>query len=274
MFARSSGVKRSRTQLLILDEAVEQAGACPGVARVGAGGEAPLGEVDGDAGRPGLEGPPYVALALVGQVALELLLRVAVDLALEGVEQVQHRRRDDGLLDRPVRVAHRLREGVSGVGLVPERPAGEAGEPAAVAVGEDREELPALAGEVVGEPGAGQSVGDGVGGERRPALLPVGDDGGAGPFLPLDRIAHRGVLLLLECGLVDLAPVVGRKGVLELLRSGQGPDRFGRDAGRGAGVVVAHRAARSWVDVSATAASGGAGLCAPPARRESRRSPM
>ena len=60
-------------------------------------------------------------------------------------------------------------------GLVAERPAGQARELAVVAVVEDREEL-AVAGEVVGEAGAGERVGDRVGGEARLALLAVGDD--------------------------------------------------------------------------------------------------
>jgi hypothetical protein len=48
-----------------------------------------------------------------------------------------------------------------------------------VAVVEDREEL-AVAGEVVGEAGARERVGDRVGGEARLALLAVGDDRLAG----------------------------------------------------------------------------------------------
>ena len=59
--------------------------------------------------------------------------------------------------------------------LVAERAAGQPRQLAVMAVVEDREVL-AVAGEVVGQPGARERVGDRVGGEARLALLAVGDD--------------------------------------------------------------------------------------------------
>ena len=66
-----------------------------------------------------------------------------------------------------------------------------------MAVVEDGEEL-AVAGEVVGQAGAREGVGDRVGGEARLALLAVGDDRLAGRLEALDRVLRGRVLLLPE----------------------------------------------------------------------------
>ena len=139
---------------------------------------------------PASKHPADVLLALVAQVAEELLARVAGDLALERVQQHQHRRRDHRLLhrvggDRAVLLHELGRER-----LVAERPARQARELAVVAVVEDREVL-AVAGEVVGQPGARERVGDRVGREARLALLAVGDDRLADLLEPADRVLGR-----------------------------------------------------------------------------------
>ena len=191
-----------------VDEVLEHVLAGPGVARVVLVRQPPLGEVDRDAHRAGVEAAADVLLALVDEVVEELLARVALDLALERVEQHQHRRGDDGLLDRLGGDRAVLLDELRRVGLVAERAAGQPRQLAVVAVVEDREEL-AVAGEVVGQAGAGERVGDRVGGEARLALLAVGDDRLAGLLQAPDRVLGRLVLLGLQRGEVDLAVVVG-----------------------------------------------------------------
>ena len=66
-----------------------------------------------------------------------------------------------------------------------------------MAVVEDREELP-VAGQVVGQTGAGERVRDRVGREARLALLAVGDDRLTDLLEAPDRVLGRGVLLGLE----------------------------------------------------------------------------
>ena len=58
-----------------------------------------------------------------------------------------------------------LAERVRRVGLIPEGAAGQPRKLPPVAVGKDREELAAIPGQVVGQPSAGQGVGDRVGRE-------------------------------------------------------------------------------------------------------------
>jgi len=72
-----------------------------------------------------------------------------------------------------------------------------------VTVGEDREELPAGA-EVVGQPGAREGVGDGIGGEARPALLAVGDDRRPGCLPARDGVFDGLVLKRLDAPFVIL----------------------------------------------------------------------
>ena len=208
MFLRSSAREAVDHAVVEVDELLEHVLAGPGVARVVLVREAALGEVDRDAHGAGVEALADVLLDLVAEVVEELLARVAVDLALERVEQHQHRRRDHRLLDRMRGDRLVLLDELGGEGLVAERAAGQPRELAVVAVVEDREELP-VAGEVVGEPGARQRVGDRVGGEARLALLAVGDDRLAGLLQPPDRVLGGGVLLGLQVGAVDLALVVG-----------------------------------------------------------------
>jgi hypothetical protein len=97
-----------------------------------------------------------------------------------------------------------------------------------MAVVEDGEEL-AVAGQVVGQAGARQRVGDRIGGEARLALLAVGDDRLAGLLEALDRVLGGRVLLGLQLVPGDLALVVVGVGLLELHRPGQGSDELGRD---------------------------------------------
>ena len=88
----------------------------------------PFGEVDGNPDRSCGEALADVALALVDGVGEELLPRVAGDLRLERVEQHQHRRRDDRLLDRLggdlLVLLHELRR----VALLPEGTARQPGQ--------------------------------------------------------------------------------------------------------------------------------------------------
>ena len=91
--------------------------------------------------------------------------------------------------DRPV-----LLDELRGERLVAERAAGQPRQLAVMAVVEDGEEL-AVAGEVVGQAGARERVGDRVGGEARLALLAVGDDRLAGRLQALDRVLGGRVLL-------------------------------------------------------------------------------
>ncbi|MEJ7720177.1 MAG: hypothetical protein WKF58_06880 [Ilumatobacteraceae bacterium] len=97
-----------------------------------------------------------------------------------------------------------------------------------VPVVEDREVL-AVAGEVVGETGAGERVGDRVRGEARCPLLAVGHDRRAGRLHPLDRVAARLVLLGDEIVVAGLALVVRGVRLLQAGRSRQRADGLGRD---------------------------------------------
>ena len=211
-----------------VDELLEHVLVRPGVARVVLVREPALGEVDRDAHGAGGERLPDVLLDLVAEVVEELLARVALDLALERIQQHQHRRGDHGLLDRLAGDRLVLLDELGGERLVAERAAGQARELAVVTVVEDGEEL-SVAGEVVGEAGAGQRVGDRVGGEARLALLPVGDTGLAGLLEAPDRVLGRLVLLGLQRGEVDLPVVVRLIGLLELHRARQGSHELGGD---------------------------------------------
>ena len=189
---------------------------------------------------PAAKAGPDVLLALVDQVLLEVVPRVAGDLLLQGVQEREHRRGDHRLLHRLVGVADRPLQRVGGIRLVAERAAGQLRQLAVVAVGEDGEEL-ATTGEVVGQARAGQGVRQRIGGEARPTLLAVGDDRRARGLQVLDGVLDGRVLLLLQRRLVDLALVVRRVGGLQRARAGQGADGLRRDASLGPRVVVAHR---------------------------------
>ena len=105
-----------------------------------------------------------------------------------------------------------------------------------MAVGEDGEIL-AVAGEMIGEAGARQGVGERIGGEARPALLAVGDDRRPGRLHPPDRVDGGFLLLGLELVLADLAGIIGGVGSLQRCRARQRADRLGRDSGRGSRIV-------------------------------------
>ena len=175
MFAALRRGEAVEQPVVEVDEVLEHVLAGPRIARVVLVRQPALGEVDRDPDRAGVEALADVLLALVDDVVEELVARVPGELVLQRVQQAHHRRRDHRLLDRVRGDLHVLLDELRGVGLVAERPAGQPRELAVVAVVEDREELP-VAGEIVGQAGAGQRVGDRVGGEARLALLAVGDD--------------------------------------------------------------------------------------------------
>jgi hypothetical protein len=222
-----------------LDEVRQQPGPRPRVPRVLTGGQAPLGEVHRNPHGPGRERLPDVLLALVDERSLELLAAVTLHRVLQRVQQSQHRGCDHRLLHRLRREADRLLQRVCRVLVVGERPAEQLGQLTAVAVGEDREELPARA-QHRREAGARERGGDGVGGEARPPLLTVGDDRRARGLHLLDGVLGRSVLQLLELGLLDLTRVELAVGLLELRRSRQRTDVLRGDAGVAAGIVVGH----------------------------------
>jgi hypothetical protein len=92
-----------------------------------------------------------------------------------------------------------------------------------VTVGEDGEVLAAVAGQMVGQPGAGQRVGDRVGGKARPALLSVGDDRLAGGLATFDRVTDGGVLLGFQLGPAGPTRVVTGVGLLQPGGAGSEP---------------------------------------------------
>ena len=180
-----------------VDELLEHVLVGPGVARVVLVREPALGEVDRDAHGAGGERLPDVLLDLVAEVVEELVARVALDLALERIQQHQHRRRDHRLLDRVAGDRLVLLDELGRERLVAERAAGQPRQLAVVTVVEDREEL-AVAGEMVGQAGARERVGDRVGGEARLPLLTIGDVRLPGLLQPPDRVLRRLVLLDLQ----------------------------------------------------------------------------
>jgi len=92
-----------------------------------------------------------------------------------------------------------------------------------VAVSEDRKVLASVPGQLVGEPGSGQGVGDRVRGEARPPLLAVGNDRLAGRLPALDGVPDRRVLLGFELIVGDLPGVVLAVRLLQLARARQQP---------------------------------------------------
>ena len=232
MFLRSCGREPVDDPVVELDELAEHVAAGPRVAGIVAAGEPPFGEVDRDPGRPGREALADVLLALVAQIAQELLARVARDLAVERIEQRQHRGRDHRLLHRLGRHLDRLCEIVGGVGLVPERAAGQARQLAVMAVGEDREILAVAARWFGARPVPARVSVERIGGEARCALLAVGDDRRAGRLHPLDRSRGRQRPARPPAAPRDLAGVVGRNRRLKLGRPRQRADRFRWDEHR------------------------------------------
>ena len=234
------GAESGQHPVVELDKVRQHAPAGPRVAGICPGGQAALGEVDGHSRRASGECLPDVLLALVDEVFLEALPRVAGNVVVQRVQQRQHGRGDHGLLHRLAGQPDRLAQRVRRVGLVPERPAGEPRQLPPVPVGKDREVLAPVPGQLVGKPGSGQGVGDRVRREARPPLLAVGDDRLAGRLPTLDRVPDRLVLLSFELIVGDLPGVVLAIRLLQLARARQRADRFGRDSRRGARIVVSH----------------------------------
>src|SRR5262249_257046 len=104
-----------------------------------------------------------------------------------------HRWADDRLLHGSLGVGDGLGKCVRRVGLVVERPAGQARQLPMMAVGEDREVLSAT-GQVWREASPGQGVGDGVRRKAGPALFAVRNDWRAGRLEVCDGVADCLVL--------------------------------------------------------------------------------
>src|SRR5262249_31140972 len=104
-----------------------------------------------------------------------------------------HRWADDRLLHGSLGVGDGLGKCVRRVGLVVERPAGQAWQLPMMAVGEDREVLSAT-GQVRRETSPGQGVGDGVRRKAGPALFAVRNDWCAGLLQVRNGIPDRVVL--------------------------------------------------------------------------------
>ena len=238
-----------------VDEVLQHVAVRPRVARVVLVREPALGEVDRDADGAGVEAAPDVLLALVAQVGEELVARVAGQLLVERVEQHQHRRGDDGLLDRVRRDRAVLLDELRRERLVAERAAGEPRQLAMVAVVEDREELP-VAGQVVREARAGQRVRDRVRREARLPLLPVGDDRLPDLLEPPDRVRRRLVLLGLQLLPADLAVVVVGVGLLQLHRPRERAHQLRRDRHSASSSMAAGAPALARAAVRCRAPSG------------------
>ena len=226
MFAPLLGAEAVKDAVVEVDELLQHVLARPRIARVVLVGQPPLGEVDRDADGAGVKAPADVLFDLVDHVVEERVAGVAVDLAVQRVQQHHHRRRDHRLLDVMRRDRLVLADELRRVGLVAKRATRDARQLAVVAVVEDGEELPVTR-EVVGQAGARQRVGDRVGGKARLPLLAIGHDRLARVLQAMDRVLGCLVLLSLQVGESDLALVVGLVGVLELLRPGQRPDELG-----------------------------------------------
>ena len=220
---RSSAANRSITRLFSSTEMRQHVPAGPRVAVVVPGGQPSLGEVDRHPRRPGRERLPDVLLASSTRSASNSAWVYPGISSSSGYSNASI----DGAITACFigrwAIGKRLVERVGGVGLVRGRAAGEPGQLPVVTVGEDGEVLPAGPGQMIGQPGACQRVGDRVGGEARPPLLAVGDDRLAGRLQVLDRIRDRLVLLGFQLVVGDLPGVVAAVRLLQPARAGQQP---------------------------------------------------
>ncbi len=205
------GAEALEDPVVQVDERVEQA-----LGGVELDAEAPLGEVELDR-RPGGEAASDVRRRLADEVVDERLPGIAGDPGPR-VEQRDGRRRDDGLLERGLRVLHRALEVFRRVGRVAERARGQDRKLASVAVREGNRH--AARGEV-------REPVDRVGREARLSLLAVGDDGRPGLLEAADRVAHGAVEEGLERVFPDAPLPEGAHAVHELDRTGNAADGFG-----------------------------------------------
>src|SRR5213082_1285370 len=184
--------------------------------------EPALGEVDLDDVRARRQAAPDVRLRLAHEVLEERVARVSADAVL-GIEQAQGRGRNHRLLDGHAGMSPRGHEIRIGVGLVAERPGGQAGEPPRVSVGERD-------GHAVGRE-AREPV-NRVGGEAGLGLLPVADHRGLGRFEAFDGVTDA---LVLEPGELVAREAAGGELLHcrdELGGSGNAADGFGGNGHR------------------------------------------
>ena len=158
---------------------------------------------------PAVEAGADVFLTFIDDVILKLLPRIARQIAIELIKQIHHGGRDHSLMERFAGHFDGFFDKLARIEIVAERAAGHLGQLAIVAIGKDREILPS-GGKVRRQSGAGERVGDRIGGEARDALLAVGDDRRASRFEALKGIGDGGILLLFQLGLGDLLRVVVR----------------------------------------------------------------
>src|SRR6516164_1712563 len=147
-----------------VDETRKHLTSGPRIPRIVPAREPPLREVDRNAGCTSLESAANVLFAFVAEIAEELFPRAALHLAIERIEQGEHRWRNDRLLERLRRHLHRFLGELGCVGLVSEWPSRKTRQLPMMAIGEDGEILP-VACKVIGEAGSGERVSQGIGSE-------------------------------------------------------------------------------------------------------------
>ena len=213
------GRKAVQHAVVEIDKARQHVPPGPRVFGVIAAGKTPLGKINRNAFGTRRESLADVFRTFVDKIVIELRAGIAFQLAVERIEQRQHRRRDNRLLQRLFGHGLGLLDILRGIGLVFERPAGQARQLAMVAVGKNGEIL-AVTRKVFGKAGARQRVGDRIGGKARHALLAVGDDRRAGRRHAFQAVGAGRVLLLDEGGMFDLACVIILERRLQLGRTG------------------------------------------------------
>ena len=182
--------------------------------------EPPFREIDLDDMRAFLQAAPDLAFLLVEKIIEVILPRIAVDAALR-IQQTQGGRRNDGLLDRHMRVALGSLQIHVGRGAVAERPAGQARKVPDVAVRERNRN--AVRRDIL-------QPRDRIGGKALLALLAVGNHRRSRRFQALDGAANGGVAHRIQL-LLRRAPVVeGLDRIDQRGRSRNASDRFRRQS--------------------------------------------
>ena len=179
-----------------------------------------FGEIDLDDMGALLQAAPDLAFLFVEEIIEIILPRIAVDAALR-IQQTQGGRRNDGLLDRHMRVALGSLQIDVGRGAIAERPARQAGKVPDVSVRE--RDGNAVRRDIL------QSR-NRIGGKARLALLAVGNHRRSRRFQAFDGVANGGVVFGFRM-LLRRAPVVeGLDRIDQCGRSRNASDRFRRQS--------------------------------------------